>query len=207
MRFTTADLILNNANVITCEPDKPDAGAIAIKGDRILMIGNDKEMGRVKGPDTRIIDCQRKTLIPGFNDAHCHIFSLVRKLFSLDLGPQAVRSIEDIKEVIRRKACFSPEGRWISGTDYNEFYLAEKRHPTRWDLDEVAPHHPIILTHRSLHAVVLNSQALKLVGITNETEEPPGGIIDRDLNTGEPNGILYEMLDYVRSRIQSPISE
>ena len=125
------DLILNNANIITCDPKNPRAEALAIKGDRILLIGTDKEMEPVKASANRVLDCQRKTLIPGFNDAHCHIFSLVRKLFSLDLSPTAVRSIEDIKEAIRRKVRLSPEGTWINGTDYNEFYLAEKRHPTR----------------------------------------------------------------------------
>jgi len=92
-----------------------------------------------KGPRTRTIDCRAKTLVPGFNDAHCHLSSLVGKIFSLDLSPAAAGSIQDIKKLIRQKVLFTPEGAWISGTDYNEFYLAEKRHPTRRDLDEVAP--------------------------------------------------------------------
>lgn len=205
MRLTTADIILNNANIITCDPGRPEAQALAIKGDRILLVGFREEVDQVKGPDTQIIDCQCKTLVPGFNDAHCHVFSLVRKFLSLDLSPRAVHSIEDIKEAIRHRIHFSSQGRWISGIAYNEFYLKEKRHPTRWDLDEVAPDNPVILIHRSLHAAVLNSLALKMAGITNNSEEPPGGIIDRDLDTGEPNGILYEMLDYIRTKIQVPV--
>ena len=169
---------------------------MAIKGDLILLVGTDNEVDQVKGLETRIIDCRGKTLVAGFNDAHCHLYPMVRKLFSVDLSPGAVRSIKDIKEVIRRKVRSTPEGRWISGTDYNEFYLTERRHPTRWDLDEVALRHPVILTHRSLHAAVLNSLALEIVGINDKTEEPPGGIIDRDFDTGEPNGILYEMGEY-----------
>lgn len=202
-----ADLILNNANVITCEPSRPGAEAIATKGDRILLVGANQGMDQVKGPDTRIIDCQGRTLVPGFNDAHCHFYPIVRKLFSLDLSPSDIHSIEDIKKLIRRKVRFTPEGLWISGTDYNEFYLAEKRHPTRWDLDEVAPRNPVMLAHRSLHAAVLNSLALKMVGIDRETEEPQGGIIERELDSGEPNGVLYEMGDYLRSKVRFSISD
>ena len=202
-----ADLILQNAKVVTCEPGQPTAEALAVNGERILMVGANEEVAVCKGANTQIIDCQGKTLVPGFIDAHCHIFSYVRKLFNLDLSPQKVHSIEEIKQVIRRKVRFTPKGHWISGTGYNEFYLEEKRHPTRRDLDEAAPLHPVIISHRSQHASVLNSLALQMVGIANETEEPTGGMIERDLETGEPNGILFEMDDFLRSRITSPISQ
>ena len=203
----TADIILQNANVITMEPGQPRAEAVAINGDRILLVASGEEVEQLRGARTRVIDCQGKTVVPGFNDAHCHIFSFVRKLLSLDLSPASVGSIGDIKAVIRRQVENTPSGEWITGTDYNEFYLAEKRHPNRWDLDEVAPHHPVFLTHRSLHACVLNSRALSLAGITAETLEPPGGIMDRDLNTGEPNGVLFEMVGYLRERVLPPLSE
>jgi predicted amidohydrolase YtcJ len=144
--------------------------------------------------------------VPGFNDAHCHIFSFIRKRLSLDLSPPSVSSIVDIKTVIWHKAKTTPPGQWITGTDYNEFYLTEKRHPTRWDLDEVAPEHPVVLAHRSLHACVLNSLALPLAGITRETPEPPGALIGRDLN-GEPTGLLLEMLGYIREKVLPPLTE
>jgi predicted amidohydrolase YtcJ len=203
---SSADLILENANVITCDVGRPEAEAVAIKDDRILQVGTNEDMESFKSDQTRVIDCEGKTLIPGFNDAHCHIFALINTLFSLDLSPAKVKSIHDIKEAIKHKARFSPAGRWISGSAYNEFYLAEKRHPTRFDLDEVSPNNPVILFHRSSHACVLNSLALKMVGINNETEEPAGGIIERDLDSGEPNGILFEMSGYISNKIQSPIS-
>ncbi|MBU2608955.1 MAG: amidohydrolase family protein, partial [Chloroflexi bacterium] len=203
----TADIILQNASVITMEPGQPRAEAVAIKGDSILLVASREEVEPLRGARTRVIDCQGKTVVPGFNDAHCHIFSFVRKLLSLDLSPASVGSIGDIKAVIRRQVENTPSGEWITGTDYNEFYLAEKRHPNRWDLDEVAPHHPVFLTHRSLHAGVLNSRALSLAGITAETTEPPGGIMDRDLNTGEPTGLLFEMVGHLRERVLPPLSE
>lgn len=202
-----ADLILKNAHAITCDPNHPAARALAIKGDRILLAGSDAEVEQFKDKNTKIINCQGQTLVPGFNDAHCHIFSFIRKLFSLDLSPASVSSISDIKETIRRKVQFTPVGAWISGSGYNEFYLAENRHPTRRDLDEVSPHHPVIITHRSRHACVLNSLALQQVGITSESEASPGGVIERDLETGDPNGILYEMIGNVRERAGSSFSE
>ena len=197
-----ADLILENAEVVTCDPLKPQSEAMAVREGRIMAVGTYEEIADLKNPQTRVIDCQQRTLVPGFIDAHCHFFALVRKFLSLDLSPTQVKSIEDIKTILHRKAETLPPGKWITGTDYNDFYLAEKRHPLRQDLDEAVPDHPVMIVHRSMHACVLNSLALHIIGITNETEEPPGGMIDRDLETGEPDGILYEMLDYVQDRMK-----
>ena len=203
----SADIILKNASVITMNSRQPAAESVAIIGDKISLVTDNSEMEAATGAGTRIIDCQGKTVVPGFNDAHMHLFSLIRKLLSVDLSPSAVSSIADIKEAIRRKAENTPPGTWLSGTNYNEFYLAEKRFPTRRDIDEVAPDHPVVLSHRSLHACVLNSLALSLAGINSETPEPPGSVIERELDTGEPNGILYEMLNYVRGEVMPPLSE
>jgi predicted amidohydrolase YtcJ len=201
----SADLILKNANVITMDPDCPSAELVAIKGNKILAVGG-KELWHLKEAKTKIIDCQGKTLVPGFNDAHCHLFSLIRGLRSLDLSPLSVSSIDKIKAIVRRKAQDLPRGSWISGSGYNEFYLAEKRHPDRRDLDEAAPDHPVILTHRSLHACVLNSLALSLAGITRETPEPAGALIERE-ESGEPSGLLFEMVGYLRDKVVPPLSD
>jgi predicted amidohydrolase YtcJ len=203
----SADLILNNANVITMDPACPSAGVVAVRGNKILAVGGSEVLGEVRGAKTRVIDCQGRTVLPGFNDAHCHIFSFIRKLRSLDLSPSSVSSIAEIKSAIRRRARSLPPGSWLSGTDYNEFYLAEKRHPNRRDLDEAAPLHPVILTHRSLHACVLNSLALSLAGITREAPEPPGALVEREFETGEPSGLLFEMLGYIRERVVPPLSD
>ena len=197
----TANIILKNANVITMDAGQPSAEAVAISGEKIILVGGNADVERTIGAGTRIIDCGDRTVVPGFNDAHLHLFSLMKKLISVDLSPAAVSSIEDIKQAIRRKAENTPSGDWISGTDFNEFYLAEKRFPTCRDMDEVAPDHLVILSHRSLHACVLNSLALKIAGIGMETEEPPGATIERDPTTGEPNGVLYEMLGDIRGRV------
>lgn len=200
-----ADLILKNANVITMDPGCPNAELVAVKGNKILAVAGG--VGQLKGAKTRVIDCQGRTVVPGFNDAHCHIFSFLRKLRSLDLSPSSVGSIVDIKQALRRQAQNLPRGSWLAGTGYNEFYLAEKRHPNRRDLDEAAPYHPVILTHRSLHACVLNSLALSLAGITRETPEPAGALIEREVTSGEPSGLLFEMVGYIREKVMPPLSD
>lgn len=203
----SADLVFRNANVITMDPVQPRAELVAVKGGKVWLVGSNDLLGDVRGSRTKVIDCQGKTLVPGFNDAHCHIFSFIRKLLSIDLSSPAIGSIADIKEAVARQVQKTPPGQWIVATDYNEFYLAEKRHPNRRDIDEVAPEHPVVVSHRSLHACVLNSRALALAGINRETPEPPGTRIERDLTDGEPNGVLYEMLGIIREKVMPPWSE
>jgi len=202
-----ADIVLRNANVITMDDGKPAATLVAVTGDVISLVGGDDALASAAGAKTRVIDCRGMTVVPGFNDAHCHLFSFVRKLLSIDLGPESVASIADIKAAIARRAAGTPPGEWLSGTGYNEFYLREKHGPSRWDLDEAAPDHPVVVSHRSLHACVLNSRALSLAGISRQTPDPPGGLIDRDLATGEPTGVLYEMLGHVREKVMPPLSD
>ena len=205
--MSVINLILKNANVITMDSRQPKAELVAIRDGKILLVAGNEDLESVREAGTKVIDCQGRTVIPGFNDAHCHVISFIRKLLSLDLSPSSVSSIADIKAVIHNQAQNIPPGEWLSGTDYNDFHLAEKRHPTCRDIDEVAPQHPVVLAHRSLHACVLNSRALSLAGITRKTPDPPGGLIDRDLNTGEPTGLLFNMLSYIRRSVLPPLSE
>ncbi|GAI35756.1 unnamed protein product, partial [marine sediment metagenome] len=116
-----ADIILKNANVITIDPGQPTAELVAIKGDKILLVAGGERLESVRGAKTKIIDCQGKTVVPGFNDAHCHIFSFIRMLLSINLSPSSVSSISDIKAAIRHQAQNTPPGKWLTGTDYNEF--------------------------------------------------------------------------------------
>lgn len=203
----SADLILHNANIITIDARRPTARLVAVSGDRIMLVGDNDLLGEVRGARTKVIDCGGRTVVPGFNDAHCHLFGFIRKLRTIDLSQKSVKSIAEIKAAIRKRASNTPKNDWIIGSDYHEFYLAEKRHPTRRDLDEAVPDHPVVLFHRSLHASVLNSQALALAGITKETLEPGGGVIERELDTGQPSGVLFEMAGYIRQRVLPPLSQ
>lgn len=189
----SADLILYNANVITLEDANPRARWVALRGERIVGVDHIGDGGAFRGKQTKLVDCQEMTLIPGFNDAHMHLNALISTCLSIDCSPSGVSSIIDIQQQLRAEAREIPTGNWIRGSGYNEFALAEKRHPNRWDLDQAAPDHPVKLSHRTRHACVLNSLGLKLAGISRETPDPDNGIIDRDFSTGEPTGILYGM--------------
>jgi len=201
-----ADFLLRNASVVTLDQARPTAAIVAIKGNRILHVGGEGEAESLVGVKTRIIDCAGKAIIPGFNDAHCHPLALAASLLSVDCGPASARSIGELQARICQRAEQTPKGEWIRATGYNEFYLAERRHPDRWDLDQAAPDHPVKLSHRSGHACVLNSLALKLLGIGRETPEPQGGIMERDLESGDPNGLLFEMNPYVE-KLMPPLSD
>jgi predicted amidohydrolase YtcJ len=206
MSNLSLDLILCNARVLTLDHSFPKAELIAIKNGKISSVTTNKTVKELTSAGTEIVDCQGKTILPGFNDAHCHVISFAETLLTPNLEKVAARSISDIQNEIRTLACDLPSGSWIRVRGYNEFYLAEKRHPTRWELDQAAPANPVILTHRTGHAHVLNSLALTLVGISGETAEPPGGMIERDLETGEPNGLLYDMSTYL-ANIVPPLND
>jgi hypothetical protein len=196
-----ADLILYNANALTLDSNYPRAQLVAIRDGRVLAVGKNGDLKEFRGSKTKVVDCRGKTILPGFNDAHCHFVALAKSMVNLNLGPAKVHSIFDIQREIRELAQNFPQGSWIRAEGYNEFYLAEKRHPTRWELDKATSLHPVKLTHCSGHAHVLNSPALALVGISRETPEPPGGIIERDWQTGEPNGLLYDMGGFLAKRV------
>jgi predicted amidohydrolase YtcJ len=201
-RKRTPDLILLNANVITVDPFCHRAEAVAIYRSRILGVGTNAEARNLAGVRTRVIDCSGKTIVPGFIDSHLHLSAFAESLVTVNLEPRnSVRSIKDIQTKIRRFSKNLPPGTWIRCGGYNEFHLTEKRHPTRPDLDLASSTHPIKLTHRSGHAHVLNSLALKLTHITKETPDPDGGIIDRDFKSGEPTGLLYGMGDSLAALI------
>jgi len=197
-----ADLILFNANVLTMDPLYPKAEGVLIKNGKILSATTNDALKKWDRMKATTIDCTGKTVLPSFIDAHCHLHALAESHVTLNLEPHHnVRSISDIQTKIKDLSQTLPSGAWIRGRGYNEFYLAEKRHPNRWDLDQVTSTHPIKLTHRTGHAHVLNSLALKIAGISNETPDPPDGLIDRDVNTGEPTGLLFRMGDFLSKQI------
>ncbi len=196
------DLILFNANVITMDPLYPKAEGVLIKKGKILSATATDALKKWDSTKATKIDCKGKTVLPGFIDAHLHLHALAESHVTLNLEPYYnVRSISDIQTKIKDYSQKVPPGTWIRGRGYNEFYLAEKRHPNRWDLDQVTSTHPIKLTHRTGHAYVLNSLALKMVGISSETPDPADGLIDRDMNTGEPTGLLFRMGDFLSMKI------
>lgn len=206
--MTAPDLVLVNANVITMDPTQPSARTIGIRAGRISWVSADDSppLGDHRGSYETVIDCRGKTVVPGFIDAHCHLVSYAHSLVGLDAGPRNVSSILDIQDLVARAARETQPGSWILGRGYSEFHLAEKRHPTRWDLDAVSPAHPVSIAHHSGHAHLLNSLALERVGVSMETGDPPNGLIDRDIATAEPTGLLFGMNE-ILAQFVSPAQE
>ena len=195
------DLIFHNVRALTNDRRRPLATLVAVRDDRIAYVGESADVARLRQPGTRVINGEGQALVPGFIDAHMHLFAYAAHLLSVDCSPTAVRSISELQAAIRRRAAETPPGQWVRAVGYNEFYLTERRHPTRQDLDEAAPEHPVRLAHRSGHAVVLNSCALRAVGISLETPDPPEGLIDRAVPSGDPTGILYDADAYLKERV------
>ena len=197
-----ADLLLVNAQAVTMDKSMPRASSILIRNGIISEVSSKPNFESVPDGDTPVIDCKGRTILPGFVDVHCHILPYAESFVSANLSPRdGVRSILDLQQKIQDFCSGREAGTWVRGKGYDEFSLTERRHPTRWDIDAAAPRHPVKLTHRSGHAHVLNSLALELVGVTAETEDPPGGLIDRDIRTGEPTGLLYGMGGYLARHV------
>ena len=188
------DLALENVRALTMDPRQPVAGHVGIQGDRIASVGP----GRLPTSAARKIDCQGMTLVPGFNDAHLHLMAYVSSLLQVDCRPGRVSSIADIVKALRERAARTPPGQCIRAFGYDEFYLAEARHPHRHDLDAATRSHPVRLDHRTGHASVLNTAALARLDIGPHTPDPVDGVIDRDEATGQPTGLLFEMSRHLR---------
>ena len=206
MSRAAPDLVLHNATVLTLAPSMPRASWIAIDQGRIIRVGSGESPLGAGSRPARSIDCQGGTLVPGFNDAHCHVLATAASLLAVDCSPAAVSSIEDIMAKLQTHSTHVAKDTWLRGTGYNDFYLREGRHPNRWDLDQATPDHPVRLLHRSGHAIVLNSRAMALMGIHKDTPDPLDGVIERDEGTGEPTGLLLEMNDYLDG-VLPPLSQ
>lgn len=197
-----------NCTVLTMDPSMPSAECFLVQDGRIAAIGTRQSVDGRAGPDVRRVDLGGGTVVPGFNDCHCHILSFGLNLERIDVGAGAVRTIEDIKRAVAQRAHQSGDGEWVLGRGYDQHVLVDRRHPNRNDLDEASPGHPTVLWHTSGHALTCNSRALELAGITANTATPAGGEIDRDEH-GEPTGVLKEApaMDLLLAAIPPPTVE
>ena len=196
-----ADLIFTGGTVITVNETDDIATACALRGDRIVYVGDDAGALELRGNDTRMVCLEGRTLLPGFIEAHCHVMGWGSSISGLDLT--SAESIDQIKTLVADTAGDLAPGTWIRGRGYNQLNLAEKRHPTRWDLDEVAPDHPVSLTRCCGHILVANSTALELAGLDDASVDPPGGVMDRD-DEDRLTGVLRETAKDPVSQVGSP---
>lgn len=185
----TATVAILNANIITLNPKQPKAEAIAIYNEKIIAVGSNREIHKYIGKETKVINANNKTVIPGLVDCHVHMTSLGWSLQSIDL--RNAKSIKELKKRLKNYAEKKPKKTWILNGRWDQEKFADKRLPNRWDLDEAVKNKPVFLTRVCGHMAVANSKALQLAHITKETTID-GGKIDLDKNTGEPNGILRE---------------
>jgi predicted amidohydrolase YtcJ len=199
-------LILTGGTLHTIDPSQPHATALAIADDRILAVGDDQAIRALAGPTTRRVDLAGRTVVPGFNDSHVHLWKMGMLLTQVNARPAAAPSIADLVDAYADRARHTPPGQWIEGRGYDENRLAEQRHPTRADLDRAAREHPVVLGRTCGHIIVANSRALQLAGISAATPDPPGGQIDRD-EQGQPTGVLRETAMGLVRAIQPPPSE
>jgi len=201
-----ADLVLMDGNVLTMDSSQPSAEAVAVKKDRIVKVGANKEISRWIGNDTKVIDLQGRTVVPGLTDSHIHVGDFGKFLMWIDL--KDVDSIEEMQRRIRERAQKIPEGRWIIGSGWDQTRFVEKRYPNFRDLDEASPDNPVVLYHQCGRVCVVNSKALELAGVTKETKSPSGGKIEKAAENGEPTGILREnATDLVWKTIPEPSEE
>ncbi|MFX0108576.1 MAG: amidohydrolase, partial [Candidatus Hodarchaeota archaeon] len=188
--MTTADLILINGHIITMNSEQPCAEAIAVHKGHITNVGTNEQILTLKDKETIMLDLGGKTVLPGFIDTHVHGASLGKLLSQIDL--RNVQSILKIQQKLKNWVEKRPKGEWIIGRGWSQDQLKEHRYPNRFDLDAVAPNNPVFLLRVCGHLGVVNSKAMKLAGITTQSKIPEGGWIDKDKETGEPNGILRD---------------
>ena len=197
-----ADRIFHNAHILTMsfenEHDEMTiANAVAIKDGRIIAVTNDTSNypDNWIGQNTQITNLDGRTLMPGFVQSHAHFNLIVLKKMTVNLAPPpdgGVANLTNLKDALSAAAQKIPAGYPIMGLGYDDTVMEEKRHPTRADLDAVSTEHPIIIMHISFHLAVMNSKALEMAGINEDTPDPEGGHIQREVNSNRPNGVLEE---------------
>lgn len=201
-------------DIITMAGDTPEyVDALVIRNGLIEFAGTYDDAMEKAGNGHRMINLQGKTLLPGFIDGHAHFAGFSAQAIGAQILPPPDAGAHNISALIEiLNEWNTPENRaltgWIFGIGFDDSVLEEKRFPTKEDLDKVSTEHPVLIIHISGHFASLNSKGLEMIGITEETEDPDGGIIRRMPNSREPNGVLEELAAIpAYSRVLTPASE
>ncbi|WP_266157070.1 amidohydrolase [Dyella silvatica] len=182
------ELILHRGQFATLDRGQPHASAVAIAGGRFIAVGNDTDIMALAGADTRVVDLKGRRVLPGLIDNHLHIIRGGLN-YNLELRWDGVRSLSDAMAMLKQQVAITPPPQWVRVVGgFTEHQFAEKRLPTIDELNAVAPDTPVFLLHLYDRAL-LNAAALRAVGYTRDTPEPPGGQIVRD-SDGNPSGLL-----------------
>jgi predicted amidohydrolase YtcJ len=181
-----ADVIVHHGKVLTTDAKFSIVEAVAVKGDRILAVGKNQDILKLKGPKTTLIDAGGRNVLPGLYDSHTHPLGAATSELTEPLP--YLQTLNDVFSYIEKKTKELPEGKWIVLRFAFPTRLKDARFPTKAELDKVAPNHPVL--YNAGPASLVNSLALKVSGITKDTPNPSNGVIVKDPKTGEPTGML-----------------
>jgi predicted amidohydrolase YtcJ len=182
-----ADLVLLNGKVITVDKDFSIRQAVAVKGDKILFTGTNREVKQYIGPGTHVIRLQGKLVLPGLIDAHAHLHSLGDQLSYLDIT--GTKSFDEIVARVARRVKSAKPGEWIIGGRWDQNDWADKKFPHHRALSKVSPDNPVYLRRVDGNSALANQKAMDIAGITPDSPKPYGGVIHKD-KTGKPTGVL-----------------
>jgi predicted amidohydrolase YtcJ len=199
------NLVLFNGKIRTFDAAASVCEALACSGTRIVARGNSDDVRRLAGPDTRMIDLEGKTAVPGLTDTHVHLSekgTAEMELVDCRDFYTEVHSLADVLERLAKQAAEAPKGSWLvaHGSPMQDFRMKEKRFPSRHDLDRACPDHAVSISFGA-HVTIGNSRALELAKINRGTADPPGGAIYKDPQTGEPTGELHERAQLILRKV------
>ncbi len=196
--LVAADTIYFNGNIITLDSNELLAEAVAVNDGKILAVGANEIVMSLSNEATRQVDLEGKTMLPGFVDGHSHLSGVAIQAVTANLLPPPdgpVQNIAALQTTLRNFMATSEmvkQHSVVIGFNYDDSQLEEGRHPNRHELDAVSTEMPIMITHQSGHIGVYNSKALEMFGINADSDDPSGGIIQRESGSQEPNGVLEE---------------
>jgi|ERR1043166_3491218 predicted amidohydrolase YtcJ len=198
-KVASADLVFKNGNIYTVNEKQPAAEAVAVKGDRIVFVGSNRDVQKYVGKNTRVVDLHGETMVPGMTDAHHHLSGVGFREMTLNL--EGITNLQDFLAKVKERVDQKKPGEWVTGRGWIETFWTPPVFPTRWDLDKIAPDNPVFLDRADGHGAIANSAALKIAGVDKNIPSPFGGEISKD-KSGEPNGM---MLDAAQDLVQSHI--
>ncbi len=194
--------------ILTMDAQGRVVEALGVEGQRILAVGEESALRPwAEQAGARVVDLGGRALLPGFIDAHGHFPGAGLEALAAVLSPPPIadiRDLDDVVEALRARADVQGGDDWVIGWGYDDTLLAERRHPTRHDLDRVSNTRPVGALHISGHLAVVNTPGLARLGFTRDTRDPVGGVIQRDAN-GDPNGVLEETpVEALQHELQNP---
>ena len=201
-----ADLVILGGDIHTVDPDRPRASALAVRGTRIVAVGDKDDVQGFIGDKTELIELKGASVTPGLTDAHCHLYSLGAQLAGgIDL--RGLRSAKDVADKVAAAAADKPAGEWLLGRGWDQNLWSEKEFPTAAIMDKAVKKHLVAVRRVDGHAVWVNKAVMKKAGITKKTKDPPGGKIVRD-RRGQPTGVFIDAaMALIDQHIPAPAQE